>query len=447
MKNRTVAEILSFPGECPVSVFEPFVRVVAALAPYEEFAPSKTNVVDWEDHFALVSLMQSAGVFDAAFQRNLWATVVRMRKHLDSSGGHLKARRLREYDRMAERFHRLVSRAYDAIRESGRPLAVLFLREALLAAHVFSFGEQIKREGFAKARQMSLANVTDGTTPLLRRSINWYSVAGASIPLMPLAPLTRSGSEAFGLLRESVFEPTAPAGVQANRVVMTDRTGNRYYARFHAFERMSPMSLVSFNLVNASGRTVIEGDISRVNGSILGAGMRLLPIVIPYILQNKASSYDVLRLRLLVALEQCVLSGGLRERSFIAEEGDELAADQEEPGAERDAIAESGLEAPAVDSDSSGAIPESMPVAELPETTRRPAFLFRRLSWQRIMRGFVRIGVDVSFGGSHPKLSRNGVTTRFLNPHETDTHRNRHELFRALRELGIDRHDFFAALR
>ncbi|MEI6511640.1 MAG: hypothetical protein WCO25_06445, partial [Candidatus Uhrbacteria bacterium] len=426
MKRSSVAEILSFPGECPAFVFEPFVRAAAALEPYEEFAPSTTNVVDRDDHFALISLMQSAGVFDGAFQSALWATVIRMRKHLDASGGHLKAGRLRDYDRMAERFHRLVTRAYNALRESGRPLAVLFLREVLLAAHIFSFAEQIKRVGFAEAKKMSLANDKDGMTPLLRRSVNWYSVAGASSPLKPLELLVRSGSEAFGLLRESVFEPTVPAGVRSKRLVMTDKSGNHYYARFRAYERMNPMSLVSFDLVNANGQTVIEGDISRVNGSVLGAGMRLLPIVIPYLLHGKASTYDVLRLKILLALEQCVLDGSLRERSFIEEEDDDFIGGAEASEQERIAVDDAGLEASAIVSSPEEPVSEFVPISDLTESPRRSALLFRRLSWQRIMRGFVRFGVDVTFGGSHPKLFHNGITTRFLNPHETDTHRNRH---------------------
>ncbi|MEI6511642.1 MAG: hypothetical protein WCO25_06455, partial [Candidatus Uhrbacteria bacterium] len=426
MKRGTVAEILSFPGECPASVFEPFVRVAAALDPYEEFAPSTTNAIEWDDHFALVSLMQSAGVFDTAFQSALWSTVIRMRRHLDASGGHLKARRLRDYDRMTERFHRLVTRAHNALRDLGRPLAVLFLREVLLAAHVFSFSEQIKRVGFAEAKKISLSNETEGTTPLLRRSVNWYSVAGASYPLKPLELLVRTGSEAFGLLRESVFEPTAPAGVLSSRVVMTDKSRNKYYARFPAYERMNPMSLVSFDLVNVRGQTVIEGDISRVNGSVLGAGMRLLPIVTPYLLYGKGSTYDVLRLKILLALEQCVLEGALCERSFIDEGDDDFLGSGEAHEPVRAEADDAGLEALAIATGPDDSASESVPIVDLTESSRHPALLFRRLSWQRIMRGFVRYGVDVSFGGSHPKLFYNGVTTRFLNPHETDTHRNRH---------------------
>jgi len=386
------------------------------------------------------------------------------------------------FKRSGERVDRAANAIIDWFQGDRRALAAFYAREAMMFAFVLTLKQNIRRQGlhqFVDEYDEDAARVS----ALKSQStlLDWFRVnefvrrSPVAQPRHDLPP-----DEIFALVRDMDFAPVGPEGIPLDFSALT-HDGVTLRGRLDVLPETDPFILVIFALCNKAGDVMATGAISRLTGEIVPNGMTFVPA---RVCLDDHELYEAVRACILQGILVAVDAGALVERTYVdltAEEkarlcravthtADRPLARPVKPTAVAtttpDPSCLSGKETRSEDELSHDPTyhGESRPpltraeiaaiVDEMnrprPDTERRARIIVRRegcLTWPRIMRTLIRIGVETVFTTTHPKLRFNSEKAGYPNSHERNEGKIRDTLYRVLAKLKIDEDTFFASFR
>lgn len=275
--------------------------------------------------------------------------------------------------------------------------------------------------------------------------------------------------DAIELMRDCEFEEGV---TQPFTIPSITLRGVPIRGQIRIFPSQNPLAIGVLELINPHINEVMARTlVSRLTGELVPDGLQLVSGQVAFDTVNRPEVYTTLRDLAANELLGAVTRGEIKDRIYVTIDKDEQTKTSIRPVKIR-RITPVTIEPSLIESPSSEPIvTQAPPEAAAPQQTDiqhhgpsiaeqlaainvtngkdKPEVVVRqesRLTWRRIIRALKRIGVEIDLSAAHPKLKYQRATTRFLNSHESDTARNKHELYRALKELNIDRDRFFAAL-
>ncbi len=427
----------------------------------------------------LVREIESGGRMMRAYWRTQEALLLRPRHEEFEGGGRfiLDEAVVQKWERFGKRVDANMNGIIARLDADRRPIALNFTSEMMQYSLLISLAQQAQSNGLDAAADVHRKRTE---LPVHQQILIQSVIAAAKYQAVGEAPIREySAKDAFELLRDGAYEATEDWGVPID-LPGVQCSGKAMKATLQTFSTQNPLILGCIELHSpVTGGVLARFVLSRITGELVPDGMQLVSGREIFAIMGNPGAYDRIRDAAFCGLLQAVEEGKIKEMPFVSLTKDEqtqvafrppkarLKAPPVPPvGADSDVVLkeeESGIsqniDQISVDSLDLQAVQPKIrelsiaeQIAEMNRTNTqekrdRVVWLESRITWRRVIRALKRIGVTIEMGGAHPKLKFQSKTTRYLNSHEGDSARNKHELYRVLDELFIPKDAFFAALK
>lgn len=459
-------------------------RMASIIKRFEQFEDLTVTVGDSsEANLELNDLMEMAGVLDATLATEIESNAKTLRAYVDAAQRSMSQE---QFLRFVKRVDANTSSILQQLVADRRPIALRFCLEINNCALLIALTKDVARIGLAPTVEGNRAALQSPDQQALLGCL----VAASRLSVDGAAPsYSHTSNEAFELLRDGDYLATPPDGIRFS--IPGVSTGQEtLMARIRTFEPQNPLLIAAVELeAPDNGVPFTAFTLSRITGELIPAGIEMVSARSTFEALGHLDVYTRLRDASFAAMLAAVENGIIQERSYISLDADEQQRTRFRPQKVRGKIAAhpapTDTEPPITPVQPTvAATPESsQPSPQEPVTPHTPSdvrntvarptverapsideqiaamnvtrgrkenhneWLESRISWPRVMRAFSRLHVTINLKGEHPKLELNKKTTRYLNRHEKDSGHCKHELFRALKELGISRDDFFAQIK
>ncbi|KKW30910.1 MAG: hypothetical protein UY72_C0001G0022 [Candidatus Uhrbacteria bacterium GW2011_GWD2_52_7] len=457
-------KVVDFKQPFPEKIPKKLLKIGKTFDRFEDIALS-TDYLDSKGQLDLTDLMEIEGALNAELASDIetigkqWQIYVRsMELHFIGypDGQRMMGKHMTVVDDQYNNFLRkLIS--------ERRPIFQKFAIEAVQLSYLYSLIQTASHLDLQEFIEQSRKNTH---TPEQRALIDWVAISRLLRATGKPPELDLPHKDAFELLRDCEFSKgvTAPFVIQSVTFHGTPIKG-----RIRIYPAQNPLALAVMELINPHNNDIMANAvISRLTGELVPDGMQVISGKVAFDAINRPEVYTLLRDIAINELFTAVTRGEIRDKEYVTINEAEQTTTTIRPVKIRrivpvdiqptpsetlpEPVAEISVHREEVEK--SDAVHEPSIAEQLAainttnEKTKQEVVVRQesRLTWRRIMRALKRIGVEIDLSTTHPKLKYERATTRFLNSHESDTGRNKHELYRALKELNIDRDRFFAAL-
>ena len=486
-----IAVTADYPEKLPKKI----AAIAKRVAPFEDMAIDIRD--DYRGGLDLNDLMEMEGVLNADLVNDiesggrmlrgyLRAKEVEMLvpRHVEFPGGQrfvMDGAVFAKWDRFRARVDVNMNGILKRLADDRRPIAFNFVSEIMQCALLASLVEQTKNQGLDKTLEMHRARqgLPDSQKVLIQSIIAAKHFIAKSDTA---STYEYSPKAVFELLRDGAYAPTPEEGVPLDISGLT-WFGRPARATLNLFAMQNCLVLACIDVYGTNPDELIaKFALSRVTGELVPSGVSLISAKSTFEAMGNLVTYERIRDAALIGLYRALEQGAIQELPFVDLTDDERRRVTYRPPRSRGksemtpvvvpkelnsrtSVPESSTregvsvvtdtltdsEAPTAVVSPAPSIAEQIAAINRPREagSREPHIVWSesRITWRRVIRALKRVGVLIEMSGAHPKLKYQNKTTRYLNSHEGDSARNKHELYRVLSELEITRDKFFAALK
>lgn len=484
LRRKRVDQLVDVKNNFPPKLPKRLADIITRVAHFEDIALELPN--DSNADLDFIDMMLLEGVPDAEFIQSLESSSKMLRAYIESNCNALyrttvvtrgattqlaSALNEKAFNQFTGRVNANMNGILRAIAVDRRPVAHRYIKEIQNYTLQLHVADRAMTEGPEFLRGFQV----DPTYPEEQRTIaNTLATCMFASAFREAHVRETTHAEALALLRDSAFLATSLDGV---RVPIPDVKifSMPTWGTITTYDPQAGLILGAFTVMNPhNNKPLAIFKISRITGELITEGMHVLSAEAAFSVMGKQDVYVRLRDAALSGMLHAIESGALKEKPYIILDDAEHAVMYRTGNVSTRPVdtgvvpratlpePEPSTPAPEVHVDHAAPVsdvhepsPQAVPsIAEQiaamnePQRARERKVVHRerRITWPRVLRAFERLRVTVTFR-AHPILSYNGSTTRYLNAHDTDTEHARRELYRALADLGIERDDFFRALK
>ncbi|MFZ2682035.1 MAG: hypothetical protein WAZ14_03010 [Patescibacteria group bacterium] len=447
--SSKVESIIRFKGEFPNTLLDPIRAMARILAPYDELLEGCNE----DDQLTIFDLMEYQNCLSDEFRTLLYTSAVGMLVYqLEQYNLTPKPGKRHQF---TKRFYRALNGIQLCLDENNYNLCSKVIDENTALIGALNFANSVKRLTYPGAmrahnrisEEQRLSQSEEEQTNLDR---GWHEIAFRVSGLPTQIFEASSDAKQIRNILKSV-EIDYPKGQFISLPTYTDLNGSPMSFSLGLAASKNPLSLgriLVFDQLNQPGALIAQGEIARRDGHILFDDCLVSDLQSTFKCHRATGPYQHLRDFVTCGIYRMIETGVLQEKVYL-----ELDEDEDE-----DQSALAADDAPILDEAPSSEIPpapclpfdvdsSNMPIVA---PKKQPGIGRNSFSYTRVMQVFAQLGVTPVRveRGKHVKLSRDGKTSSFLNPHaHQDPRHVKSAVKKALERLGIPYEDFESILR